>query len=154
MEMTITEGHRFKARGGSLKDIYKASVSFPQRVVGTWNVLPGKVVETDMIEMFKRHFDRHVEIEACGLRADRWGGLDWCHGRNRHKVPACIVLCSKLTIIYFIHINFTVLLDVTNIAPGRIEKQRKLCIQVQGSSKVASQVYWMMKKSMWDTHLH
>lgn len=74
MYMSITRGLGLNVRGR-----FTCKSFLTQRVVGAWNVLPREVV-TDMIGMFKKHFDKHVNrhlgtctgMEGCKPCAGRW----------------------------------------------------------------------------------
>lgn len=56
-----TRKHRFMATGRSGKEDLRGTFLFTQRVVDIWNMLPEEVVESNAINMFKRHLDRLLE---------------------------------------------------------------------------------------------
>lgn len=62
----------FTVRGAKLKDVWGTFLT--RRVVGTWNVLSGMVVEADTIVEFKMIMVMHMDvfgIEGYGLCAGR-----------------------------------------------------------------------------------
>ena len=70
MEESITREHRFKKRGARLNGDIRGRC-FTQRVVGAWNLLPGKVVEADTVVSFKGRLDKYMNrmgIEGKGRK--------------------------------------------------------------------------------------
>lgn len=49
---------------------------FTQRKVGAWNTLQGMVVEADLIAVFKRPLDRHVDMQKMEGYRSRAGSGD------------------------------------------------------------------------------
>ena len=73
VEESITRGNWFKVRGVRFKRDVRGRF-FTQRVVGTWNSLPGEVVEADTVMTFKGRLDKYMNemgIEGYGPRKRR-----------------------------------------------------------------------------------
>lgn len=77
--------------GQSLKEMFRVSF-FLQRVVGAWDARQMVVVETDAIAVFKKPWDRHVDMQGMkgnGSHVGRWDyfnlasyfGRDFVHWR-------------------------------------------------------------------------
>eukprot|EP00061_Rhincodon_typus_P003911 g21280.t1 len=59
VEGSVTRGHRFKVRGGNLKEMWEANSSH-KGLVSAWNVLSEEVVEADTIAAFKKYLDEYM----------------------------------------------------------------------------------------------
>ena len=91
VEESITRGHRFKVRGARFEEDAQG-MFFTQRVVGAWNLLPGEIVETDMIVSLKGHLDKYMNrmgIEGDGPR--KFSRAAWSVPAWRAKGPVPVL---------------------------------------------------------------
>ena len=56
-----TRGHSLRVKKRRVKTVARQG-SFTQRVVNTWNGLPGKVVAAEEVVKFKLELDRYLEV--------------------------------------------------------------------------------------------
>ena len=67
-----TRDHSLRVKERRVKTVVRQG-TFTQRVVNSWNVLPGKVVAAEKVDKFKLELDRYVQvIEIAGYEDVVW----------------------------------------------------------------------------------
>jgi len=71
VEGSVTGGQRFKVRGRRFRRDVRMNL-FTQRVVGVWNSLSERVVETETLIIFKKYLDVRWRCQGYGPSAGKW----------------------------------------------------------------------------------